>query len=451
MTIFEEAAKTAAEMRYGDLSPRFVEAIKIAVYDWIGVTIAASQEREAKILYDYIADTAAKPSASVLGTALRTSVGYAALANGMAGHLMDYDDNGALVGHPANIISAALFAAAETVPVSGRDLLLAYAAGYQICNCLIEPIERKAWFNSWHLTPVAGIFGAVTAAGLVLGLTEHQLCMAYGIAASQSSGFQANYGTPVKSFQVGMAAQKAIQAVELAKRGMTSSPAAAETDGWYKCYSGEQYHEGMRPTFALKNGMPNVDPFTQIKPYPCCGGGHTFLESAIKVAKEYDLNPDDIDRVVVGTDRGGPHMLMVHIPQDVVAARFSGEFMACAPLVYRTGGIDLFTEQVLRDEQVQRLMHRCTCVIDPELAGDDSGWHPSRLQVFLKDGRAITRVCMASKGTPDDPMTEEDILGKFAECTKSFRGGRWYREIWEDFQTMEGMDNTQMFLAKLHN
>lgn len=422
MTVFEDAARFAKSVKFEEIRPELREQNKRSLIDYCAVALAASKEQHGHNVQMYVENIGAKPVAGVIGTHIKTSPNLAALANGMMGHLLDYDDNGCLIGHPATVISPAVLAAAEANGATGKEAITAYSAGYMVANCLLRLIERKVWFNCWHITPSVGIFGAVIAAGLLYHLSEHELVMALGIVSSQSSGFQANYGTATKSYQVGAACSKALEAVQLAKLGVTSSPAAWEGDGWHKAYTGLEYSDEYKPTFNYYDGDPelaNPNDGMQLKPYPCCGGANTFLESALVLAEEHDIDPERVAHIYVGVDPGGPHMLQCHNPKDTTGARFSAEFMSAAPLIFRTGGLKLFTQECIDDPRTQKLMKKVEMKVDEELTKQYNGWHPSILTITMDDGTVYSRRCDASKGTPDNPLTDQEIVEKFIECAEN--------------------------------
>lgn len=420
MTVLEEAAKFAKSVKFEDLDEEQLKRVKDSIVDLMGVAVAASREEDAKILHEYIREEAAAPKCSIWGTDIKTSMRWAAFANGTAGHLLDYDDNAPLVGHPATIITPALIAAAETVHATGKEVMTAYYAGFMVCNCLIKPIERKAWFRCWHLTPVAGIFGATTAAGLILGLTEEQLTMAYGITVSQCSSIQSNYGTPTKALGVGFAAAKAVDAVLLAKRGYRASAAAYEGDGYCRAYSGEEYTEELRPKFNKECGVPARRP--QIKPYPACGGAHTFMESAMYLAKEYDIDPEQVEKIYVGLDKGGPHMLQCHNPVEPTGARFSVEYGTAGMLVHRSAGLKAFSQEAIDDPRVKDLIPKVEYEVSKEIEPYGVEWHPSLVRIYMKNGEMYERIGTNPKGTPKNPLTDEEFNMKFIECTEESIG-----------------------------
>ena len=117
-----------------DLSPNRVpeEAVAIArtgFIDTVGVMFAGREEEPTRLLQDVL-QPAAGPATLYFGEH-KAGAPEAAWINGVAAHALDYDDV-ALRGHPSAVLVPAILAEAETLDASGRDMLVAYVAGYEV-------------------------------------------------------------------------------------------------------------------------------------------------------------------------------------------------------------------------------------------------------------------------------------------------------------------------------
>jgi 2-methylcitrate dehydratase PrpD len=129
MTIATELASRIRAVTYDGLPKAAVEGAKIGILDTVGVTLAGSPEPCARIA---LRVSGASGPALVFGSAQRVSVTDAALVNGTASHALDFDDcSNTLGGHPSVPILPGLFALADAMPVSGRDFIAAYVAGFE--------------------------------------------------------------------------------------------------------------------------------------------------------------------------------------------------------------------------------------------------------------------------------------------------------------------------------
>src|SRR5580698_3316674 len=228
-----------AAVRFGDLSPKAVSEARRGVLDWIGCALAGSGHKTITTLLSVLQDISGRPVATVFGRKLRLGLLEAPLANGQMGHVLDYDDThmGGVVLHASSPVLAALFALAERKGVSGADLMLAYAVGF-------EAGVRAGWSapghhkGGWHLTGTLGSMAAGVAGGKLIGLDPQRLTYAMGIAATQAAGMQQNRGTMCKSFHAGKAAANGVLAALLAERGFDSTQEIIEGKrGFARIYS----------------------------------------------------------------------------------------------------------------------------------------------------------------------------------------------------------------------
>ena len=140
------------------------------------------------ILLDYARLVGGRSQATVVGRGVRTSAPLAALVNGQAAHVLDFDDTYAssettLHGTPP-VYSAAL-AVGEWQRASGAAVLQAFVLGFEVAARVALALGPEHYDAGWHVTGTAGRFGATAAAGKLLGLSETALARAFGIVATQ--------------------------------------------------------------------------------------------------------------------------------------------------------------------------------------------------------------------------------------------------------------------------
>jgi 2-methylcitrate dehydratase PrpD len=226
-----ELARQTTQFSYKDLDQRLQLRARMGVLDFFGVALAGSREVLAQIMGQTLADAGGRAQASVIGTSWRVPVANAAMLNGAAGHALDYDDVSlALSGHPSAAVLPAALALGEHLQCSGQDLAEAYVAGFEAaCRVgrLLMPSSQDLGF---HLTGVAGVFGAAAAASRLLRLDVEQTAMAFGIASSQAAGLRVEGGTMCKPLHAGRAAEAGVLAARLAQRGFTARADALECD-----------------------------------------------------------------------------------------------------------------------------------------------------------------------------------------------------------------------------
>ncbi|HTF94095.1 MAG TPA: MmgE/PrpD family protein, partial [Verrucomicrobiae bacterium] len=273
MDVTAKLAGFVTDLNYKDIPPKALQTAKIAVRDCLGVALAGSREEDAKICAEIARQENAKEETSVIGQGFKTSALQAAFANGTAAHALDFDHSFTLMGQPTAPIIPAIFALGEALGASGRQLIEAYVAGYEVTAKLVHSLRDSA-HEGWHAPSTLGSFGAAAACGKLLGLNAAQVEMALGITASMAGGVVANFGTMTKPLHVGLGARNGVLAAKLAHGGYTANGKAIESGfGFYQVlHQGTAIHEEAieelgRSYALLSDGL-------RIKPYPCGGLTH---------------------------------------------------------------------------------------------------------------------------------------------------------------------------------
>ena len=208
-------------LTYQDIPESSRLVAKQCLLDWMGCAIAGSREPLADILKAEFAEVGG--NCSIIGSNQKTTAQTAALLNGAIGHALDFDDTHTTMGgHPSVPVAPAVLAMGEQLNVTGEQLLTAYVVGIEVECRLGVLIGNAHYAKGWHVTSTIGVFGAVAAVSHLMGLSESQFEHAFGLAASQASGFKANFGTMTKPFHAGHAAERGLLSARLAKNGFTA-------------------------------------------------------------------------------------------------------------------------------------------------------------------------------------------------------------------------------------
>src|ERR1043166_4313363 len=166
-------AEVLASTRYADLPPAVIDDAKRSILDWLGSALAGSIERPARIAQKIVAGLGTSDEAIVFNNE-RSSAAGAALANGVASHILELDDvhKGSTLHPGAPIIPAAL-AVAEREGKSGKDFILAVVLGFDAALRIGEAVNPDH-YKFWHPTGTAATFGATVAAGSLIGLRSEE-------------------------------------------------------------------------------------------------------------------------------------------------------------------------------------------------------------------------------------------------------------------------------------
>jgi len=417
MDVTAKLAKFATELKYESVPPKALETAKIAVRDCLGVALAGSREEDAKICAQIARQENAKEETTVIGQGFKTSALNAALANGTAAHALDFDHSFTIMGQPTAPIIPAIFALGESLGASGRQVLEAYVAGYEVTGKLAHSLRDSA-HDGWHAPSTIGSFGATVACAKLLGLKTSQVEMALGIAASMAGGIVANFGTMTKPLHVGLGARNGVLAAKLAAGGYTANGKAIESGfGFYQVlHQGTAIHE--QPIEELGRSYALLSDGLRIKPYPCGGLTHQVIDAVLDFRKQHGLTAEMIDSVDVDVVKQTFERIVFRVPQTGIQGKFCMPYLVARAIIDGKVGLEIFTDSAVRDQNVLKLAERVQMNLDNNLKKTDAAGRPCRVTIRLKNGQTYSREAQHAKGGPEFPMSEDELRGKFTECAR---------------------------------
>ena len=375
------------------------EAVR-SVVNWIGVAVGGSHHETVDCAVAALGPFSGSGQANLFGRGERFDALKAAFLNGVASHVLDFDDTHLrTIIHPAGPVVPALLGLAQHQAVTGRDFLHAFILGGEVECRLGNAIYPSHYEMGWHITGTAGVFGAAVAAGRLLGLDEKQMAWALGLAASEAGGLKIQFGTMTKSFHPGRAAENGLLAALLAARGFTSSEQAIEGKEGY-VYAASREHNYDEITRGLGEHWEIAT--NTYKPFACGIVIHPIIDGMIQFRQE-GLQPADVESIAV---RGNPLVQKLtgkKTPQTGLEGKFSVFHSAAIALIRGYAGTKEYTDEVVRDPQVVALRDRVSLTTDPAVREDET-----YLTVKTQDGRTLERH-VEHIGSLAKPMTNDDL------------------------------------------
>lgn len=424
MSLTAEVADFIVGAQLDDV-PADVQALaKRSILDGIGLGIAGSCAEGSQLLRQHIADQACEGPATCLGTTTHAPVRFAAFLNGAAIHADDYDDTQlavspdrvyGLLTHPTAPVLPGVLALAERDKRSGADLLLAYLVGVEVATKVAEAIDPRHYEDGFHATATCGAIGSAAAAARMVGLDAERTRVALSIAASQAGGLRENFGTMTKPFHAGRAAESGVVAVDLAGRGFTAAPNILEAPRGFFHAAGGGYDRSLI-SGVLGSPWTFASPGISIKPHPSGSLTHPAMGAMADLIAEHDIQAGQVASVRVGTNRHMPNALIHHRPQNELQAKFSMEFCMAILLLDRRAGLAEFTDEVVARPDVRDLVERVTLEVDEAAEAAGSHTMTSLITVRLKDGQVLSTKAEYGKGSPQIPMSDDELVAKFVEC-----------------------------------
>jgi 2-methylcitrate dehydratase PrpD len=364
----------------------------------------------ARILADALVDGDAQGPARLVcggGVPVRT----AALINGTASHTAELDDiyrDG--IYHPGSPTIAAALAIAEHRGASGAELLRAVAIGYEISVRIAAAIQ-PAHYRFWHTTGTVGTIAAAAATAELLGLDAERFTHALATSTTMAAGLQQAFRSDAmsKPLHAGHAAEAGVLAGLAAAKGYTGAADVLDGEAGFGAAMAD------RPdwTAALADlGSPWGITRATVKNHSCCG--HTFAAvDAVLAMRSRGLRPSQVAKITVGTYGTACKVAGIDDPQSAFEAKFSTAYCVAAALCLGTVRLRAFEPEQLADPGIRALLRRVALTVDPEFDAAFPNQRAARVTVVTNDGAEQIEVRTTRKGDPDDPLTDDELRGKF--------------------------------------
>jgi 2-methylcitrate dehydratase PrpD len=422
-------AAFVATLRVDDLPGAVVDAARSHLLDTIGVAIRGRATANARsALAGVQALDGADGRVRVWGSAATLAAPYAALANGVAAHVLDFDDTHTdAILHGSAVIAPVVLALGEARGAAGADVICAFVAGWEVAARVGLASRGTFHARGFHTTSIAGVFGAAAAAARLLGLPPAGVTHALGLAGSQASGineYLAN-SSSAKSLHPGWSAHAGIAAATLAKAGMTGPVTVFEgRDGLLRTH-GEREKVDVD---ALAAGLGARWETTRIsiKPYPCCHFAHAFVDCAGALVAR-GVRADDIATLACVVPATEVPLIcepagQKRAPATAYAAKFSLPFLLASRVVDGAIGHATFEAGNLGRRDLRELAARVTYRV--ALPGETPfpNTFPGWVEATLRDGRTLVERLDVNAGHPDNPLSAARVRAKLADNARDALG-----------------------------
>lgn len=397
----DRLASWAAALKYEDLSAGVVAMAEDCILDAIGCALAGLDENGARATADMAAAIFAGDAARVWFRDTRLNAIGAAYANAAAVSALDIDDGHRLaMGHPGAAIIPTAIALAEARGASGKDVITAIVAGYEIAVRLGHAEIRKPY----HTGNWTG-FGAAVAAAKLMGLDAARMSQALAITAYHSPRLtdltQSKFmGADVKE-SIPWSVVTGISAAELAARGFTGCRDALDLEGRF---DPAVILDGLGDGFRIMG--------TYFKNYSVCRWAHTSIQGLAEIMREQALTPADIESVNVDTFGQAAALNNSPDPDNIIGAQYSLPFTMAAAAVLGEDAVSPLTEDVIGNPDVVRLAKRITVNYDRDMDKHLPLRAPGRVHVVTADGH-FEKTVITAWGDARGDTGRNDYRAKF--------------------------------------
>lgn len=354
--------------------------------------------------------------AHLIGRSEKLHLLDAASLNAMSANVFDYDDTHIpTILHPTAPVAAALFALAETQPVSGEQLLLAFVLGVEVECRLAMAISPEHYRRGWHITSTCGVFGAAAAIGKLLGLDARQLVWAFGNASAQASGLVETLGSAAKSIGVGNAARNGLLSALLAQDGFAGPAQPLEGERGFLRVFGEaprlaQVSAALGQRWAL---LANT-----YKPYPCGVVLNPVIQACLELARDREWHLDDIQRV----ELTGHPLLRQRTDRPAIElgrqSQVSAQHAVAVSLATGRAGLAEFSDAAVADQRLRAFYDRVHFIDDADYSVESA-----HVRLLFTSGQALSRTVDVCAGSLQAPLSDQRLEDKLRELAAYGRSG----------------------------
>lgn len=433
MGVTEQLARFAIETPSGFLTPELAESAKSKFLDTLGVMVAGSHSPSGRIATKTVAESGGNREATIVGHPHKTSMSLAGFINGVSAHALEYDDLTLVVGHASVCLVPGCLAVAERLNFSGRQLVEAFAIGFEVASRVGKGLQPFILDRGWHPTGIIGGQGVAAASSRMLGLDQMATRMAMGIAASSAGGVRKNIGSMGKAYHIGHGVRAGIFAATMASHGFKVDPDIIEGSdaggnqrfGLADAFNGPGNYRMDRMVENLGKDFELSHNTTLVRMHPGSTPPAAAIDGIIDLAAGYDLSAASVEEIRVECH---PRMLAIASytePSDQYQAKFCLPYTFAVAFIDRKVGIAQYSDERIHDSGIRDFMRRIKICVREDLKqqrghgeGSSVDWGEVQITVLLKSGKVLNKHCLHAKGWPERPASWEDLCGKYEECTE---------------------------------
>jgi 2-methylcitrate dehydratase len=424
--VSREMAQFAYRLQFEDIPQEAIYEAKRFLLDSMGCALAAVHNRDIQAMYRYIERLGGTPEATVIGKSLRTNAPNAALMNCLLTRALDYNDIywQQDPSHPSDLIGVAL-AVAEANGKNGRDVLIAIIIAYELvmrwCHAAKPGIREVGWHHA-TLTQ----FVSPLVAGRLYDLDIDQLAAAVGISGSchfTLGGVVAGHLTNMKNTADPLSSQAGVFAAMMASEGYAGPVEVIEgKEGLVEVISNVKWN-----THELLNGLGDEFLITKCsyKAFPSEALTHQPITATLNLCREHKIAAEDVEDVLVETTTRGADILAdqsKYNPETKDTADHSLPYVVAVAIADGSVLPSSFSEERIQDPKLKSLMKKINVVPNSEIDALFPQVKRARITITVKSGLTYSAQTDVTKGDPENPLSDEEIIAKFRANTEGILG-----------------------------
>ena len=442
-----ELVETVDGISYATLPSEVIDKAKKLILDTIGCAIAATDSEPGRIVQQY-AQSAGGDQATILGSTEKVSTEKAALVNCTYARYLDLNDTGRSWngegGHPSGHIPLAL-AVGEQEHADGKQLIESIVAGYEVQMLMYDfPVVSVFQDIGWDHTSGAH-YSTPMVAGKLMGLTRKELLNALGISGSfvVLSELRSGNISMMKAPAFGFAAERGIEAASLARGGLTGPQKIIEGERGYTnlvAGDGDLSLFADPPEYRIERSC--------IKQFPTAYITHAPIQATIEIVSNHDVQPEEVDTIDVHTFEWLIEDMVDGMgdtprtnPDTRETADHSLPYVLAVAAIDRELGMDQFTLDRIRSDDVREMMKRISFHVDEQMDERYPEIRPARIELTTTAGETYTNELDYPKGDPRDPLHIDDVERKFRSITSRYLTEEQQTAVVEIVKNFEDQDD----------
>lgn len=441
-------------LKYEDIPEDTINHVKLLMIDTFGCVLSATKESHVPCVKNAVESLINDPQATLWGTSTKLTLDHAVMYNGCLIHGMDFDDThpGAIIHPSASVLNVAV-TLGEYLGKSGKEILTAMVAGYEILLRLGIACKGKLHETFFHPTGVFAPFATICIAGRYLNIDKNTLINAMGLAGSFAGGLQQYTvdGSWNKKLHPGWGAHAGLYALRFAQQGFSGSPEIFEgSQGLFISHIGTA--EYLSSSFS-DLGHRWVTNEIAFKFYPVCHMMHSHIDILLDLMEKNNFCAADIENIhAILSPRAFsviafPPEQKKH-PASDFHMRFSIQYVLSIAALHRQLSSNDIDMKLLSDPDVVNMIDRIT--VESKSEAEVPGHFPGEVIITLKDGRVFHCSQKYETGSAEKPATRENVLRKYYANASPYLSSLESQNLISYVDAFESLNNVDKIISLLN-
>lgn len=338
---------------------------------------------------------------------------YEAFQNGFASHVLELDDGHrhGMIHLGASIVSAVLEVSKKEY-LKSDDVLRGIVMGYEVAVRCARAIQPGHKVRGYHVSGTCGTIGSAMGIAFACNYNKEQLRSTLACAVSSAAGVLEiqEQASELKPYNTAHAAYDGVLAAQI---GRLALPGPDDILG------------GKRGFLVALTDTPHPEFLTDFsedgyciegiyqKVHAACRHCHPAIDAILDMRSDLSLKPEQIEKIEVHTYKlaVGSHD---HTEiKGISSAKLSTPYAVALAIVKGSCGYADYNEGNLNDDWIKNLTRKVCIIEDENLTAQSPAVRGARVTIYMKDGNEYEATCLYPKGEPENPLTQEELEGKF--------------------------------------